>query len=123
MIVRVAQNRRLDDDEYLFAAPCDWRELGTMEITVPPRRPGQAARVACVDLKAGQVCIAKPRQGADPADPATVTLTYVEVSEIDPRKGHTPIIWRLLTTLPVCGAADEFAAAQDIVRLYRLRWR
>jgi hypothetical protein len=25
--------------------------------------------------------------------------------------------------LAVCGAADEFAAAQDIVRLYRLRWR
>ena len=122
-IVRVAQTRRLDDDEYLFAVPCDWRELGTMEITVPPRRPGQAARVACVGLKAGRVCIAKPRQGADPGDPATVTLTYVEVSEIDPPKGHTPIIWRLLTTLPLCGAADEFTAAQDIVRLYRLYWR
>jgi hypothetical protein len=123
MIVRVAQNRRLDDDEYLFAAPRDWRELGTMEITVPPRRPGQTARVACVGVKAGRVCIAKPRQSPDPADAATVTLNYVEVSEIDPPKGHTPIIWRLLTTLPVCGAADEFAAAQDIVRLYRLRWR
>jgi hypothetical protein len=123
LIVRAAQNRRLYNDEYLFAAPSDWRELGTMEIKVPPHRPGEAARVACVGVKAGRVCIAKPRNGADPADPATVTLTYVEVSEIHPPKGHTPIIWRLLTTLPVCGTADEFAAAQDIVRLYRLRWR
>jgi hypothetical protein len=123
LIVRAAQNRRLDNDDYLFAAPLDWRELGTMDVKVPPHRPGEAARVACVGVKAGRVCIAKPRSGADPTDPATVALTYVEVSEINPPKGSTPIIWRLLTTLPVCGAADEFAAAQDIVRLYRLRWR
>jgi Transposase DDE domain len=122
LIVRAAQNRRLNDDGYLFEAPCDWRELGSMEIKVPPRGPGDAGRVACVGVKAGRVCIAKPRDGA-PTDPATVTLTYVEVSEVDPPKGCKPIIWRLLTTLPVGGTADEFAAAQDIVRLYRLRWR
>ena len=123
LIVRAAQNRKLDNEKELFDAPCKWRELGTMEITVPPHRPGQAARGACVGVKAGVVRIAKPRNGADPSDPATVALTYVEVCEINPPKGHTPIIWRLLTTLPVCGAADEFAAAMDIVRLYRLRWR
>lgn len=123
LIVRAAQNRKLYNDEYLFEAPSDWRELGTMDIKVPPHRPGEAARVASVGVKAGRVCIAKPRNGAAPIDPATVTLTYVEVCEINPPKGHKPIIWRLLTTLPVCGTADEFAAAQDIVRLYRLRWR
>jgi len=123
LIVRAAQNRKLDSDEELFDALCNWRELGTMEITVPPHRPGEAARGACVGVKAGEVRIARPRNGADPDDPATVALTYVEVCEINTPKGHTPIIWRLLTTLPVCGAADEFAAATDIVRLYRLRWR
>ena len=70
-----------------------------------------------------RIAPAKPRNGADPGDPETVALTYVEVCEINPPKGQTPIIWRLLTTLPICGAADEFAAATDIVRLYRLRWR
>ena len=123
LIVRAAQNRKLDNDEELFDAACNWRELGTMEIAVPPHRPGEAARGACVGVKAGAVRVAKPRNGADPGDPATVALTYVEVCEINAPKGHTPIIWRLLTTLPVCGAADEFAAATDIVRLYRLRWR
>jgi len=123
LIVRAAQNRKLDNDEELFDAACNWRELGTMEIAVPPHRPGEAARGACVGVKAGAVRVAKPRNGADPGDPATVALTYVEVCEINAPKGHTPIIWRLLTTLPVCGAADEFAAAMDIVRLYRLRWR
>jgi len=123
LIVRAAQNRKLDNDELLFAAPSDWRELGTMEIKVPPRRPGEATRVARVGVKAGLVCIAKPHNEAQRSDPATVTLTYVEVCEIDTPKGHTPIIWRLLTTLPVCQAPDQFVAAQEIVGLYRLRWR
>ena len=38
-------------------------------------------------------------------------------------KGHKSITWRLLTTLPVAGEPDEFAVAQEVVRLYRLRWR
>jgi hypothetical protein len=121
-IVRAAHNRKLDNADSLFDAASDWREFGTMDIQVPPRRPGEAGRIACVGVKAGQVCITKPQNG-DPSDPVAVTLTYVEVCETDPPKKHQPIIWRLLTTLPVTGQADEFAAAKDIVRLYRLRWR
>lgn len=123
LIVRCAQNRKLaDSDECLFQAPFAWREFGAMDVRVPPSRPGDAGRIAHVSVKAGRVCIRKPLHGS-PADPATVTLTYVEVSETHPPKGHEPIVWRLLTTLPVVGEPDEFAAAQDIVRLYRLRWR
>jgi hypothetical protein len=122
LIVRAAQNRKLADAERLFDAPSDWREFGTMDIGVPPTRPGEAGRIAQVNVKAGRVCIAKPRHGAK-IDPVTVTLTYVEVSEINPPKGHKSITWRLLTTLPVAGESDEFAAAQEVVRLYRLRWR
>jgi hypothetical protein len=123
LIVRAAQNRKLTNDARLFSVASDWREFGSMDIRVPPRRPGEAARVACVNVKAGRVRIAKPRHGAEQADPSSVTLTYVEVGETNPLKGHAPIIWRLLTTLPVCGEPDEFAAAREIVQLYRLRWR
>jgi hypothetical protein len=122
LIARAAHDRRLTDDERLFDAPSDWREFGAMDIRVPPKRPGDAGRIARVGLKAGRVCIVRPRHGAA-SDPKTVTLTYLEVSEINPPKGQTAITWRLLTTLPVAGEADEFAAAQEIVRLYRLRWR
>jgi hypothetical protein len=122
LIVRAAHDRRLADDEHLFDAPSDWREFGAMDVHVPPKRPGDAGRIARVGLKAGRVCIAKPRHGAA-IDPKTVTLTFLEVREINPPKGQTAITWRLLTTLPVAGEADEFAAAREIVRLYRLRWR
>jgi hypothetical protein len=123
LIVRCAQNRKLADGERLFEAPSDWREFGTMDVRIPPSRPGDPGRIARVTVKAGRVCICKPLNGASKADPATVMLTYVEVNEPDPPKGHKPIVWRLLTTLPVAGEADEFAAAQEIVRFYRLRWR
>jgi hypothetical protein len=124
LIVRSAQNRKLaDGDERLFDAPSAWREFGAMDVRVPPSRPGDPGRIARVSVKAGSVCIRKPLHGPSPADPATVTLTYVEVNETNPPKGHERIVWRLLTTLPVVGQPDEFAAAQEIVRLYRLRWR
>ena len=122
LIVRAAHDRRLADDERLFDAPSDWRVFGVMDVHVPPSRPGDAGRIARVGLKAGRVCIVKPRHGAT-SDPNSVTLTYLEVSEIDPPDGRPAITWRLLTTLPVAGETDEFAAAQEIVRLYRLRWR
>jgi hypothetical protein len=122
LILRAAHDRRLADDERLFDAPSNWRDFGTMDVRVPPSRPGDSGRIARVRVTAGHVCIVKPRHGAA-IDPKTVTLTYVEVSEIKPPKGQTAIIWRLLTTLPVVGEPDEFAAAQEIVRLYRLRWR
>jgi Transposase DDE domain len=123
LIVRVAQNRKLaNEDACLFSAATDWREIGAMDVRVPPHRPGETARTARVHVKAGRVCIARPRHG-DRADPPNVTLTFVEVCETNPPKGCTPVVWRLLTTLPVCGEPDEFAAAQDIVQLYRLRWR
>ena len=49
--------------------------------------PGDPGRIARVSAKAGSVCIRKPLHGPSPADPATVTLTYVEVNETNPPEG------------------------------------
>jgi hypothetical protein len=122
LIIRVAQNRSINNGERLFDAPSQWHEFGAMDVRVPPSGPGDLGRIAQVSVKAGPVCIRKPGHG-DRNDPTTVTLTYIEVRENNPPSGRKAIIWRLLTTLPVCGEADEFAAAQEIVQLYRLRWR
>ena len=46
-------------------------------------------------------------------------MTYVEAREVNGPKGAKPLLWRLLTTLPVTGAED----AAEVVNLYRLRWQ
>jgi hypothetical protein len=116
LIVRVAQNRALASKGLLFDAPLGAR--GTLEVPVRAR-PGQKARDARLRLRAGSVTLARPRHGAEPEDPPSLTLNVVETVEIAPPKGVKALHWRLYTTLPVDSAAD----AAEVVRLYRLRWR
>jgi len=66
----------------------------------------------------GKVCIARP-ENARGNDPKSCDLHVVVAREIDAPEGVEPVIWRLLTTLPVESAED----ALEIIRLYRLRWR
>jgi hypothetical protein len=100
LIVRSAQNRKLADEDYLFDAPFDWHELGSKDVRVPPSQPGDAGRVARVSVKAGCVCICRPRNGASPADPANATLTYVEVNETN--------IMLLLWLNKMCESRSQF---------------
>src|SRR3984893_1198750 len=101
LIVRAGQNRKLaDDDKLLFAAASDWREFGAMKVRVPPHRPGEVERIARVGVKAGRGCIAKPGNPSNSAHPGSVA-----------------------PTMPVCAQPDECTAANQIVQLYRLRWR
>ena len=68
-------------------------------------------------VRSGTVRVARPAN-APASDPAELELGLVEVREAtEPAAGIEPVLWRLLTTLPVTGED----AAQEIVRLYRLR--
>ena len=120
LIVRAAQDRCLaDDDGQLFAAVAEAPRLVTTKVRVKPRKPGEKERIAEVELRASVVSIARPRDRPRGETPASVTLTYVEAREVNAPKGAKPLLWRLLTTLPVTDAKD----AIEIVNLYRLRWR
>jgi len=85
LIVRAAQNRKLDDDKLLFAAAADWREFGRWRFVF--RRIGRAnslASHASASRRAGV-----HHQAGQPAPvgrSGIVTLTLVEVHEIDPPK-------------------------------------
>jgi hypothetical protein len=103
----------------LFAAAAAWPVLGHDAVKIGPRGPGDKGRLAQVSLRAGTVRIARPRNGADRADPRHLDLTLVEVHEDQPPPGLDPIHWRLLTTMP----ASDLPAAQEIAQFYRLRWR
>jgi hypothetical protein len=54
----------------------------------------------------------------DAAATVTVSLSFVEVCEVDPPAGVPPIHWRLLTTHEVSTLAD----ALRMTRYYRERW-
>jgi hypothetical protein len=119
LLVRAAQDRNLADGGRLFDRAAAWPVLGHDTVRIGPRGPGDKGRVAQVSLRAGRVRIARPRNGADRADPRELELTLVEVREDQPPPGLDAVHWRLLTTLP----AADLPAAQQIAQFYRLRWR
>jgi hypothetical protein len=119
LIVRAAQDRKLADDGLLFEALAQAELLSTTNVRVAPRGPGDKGRIAKVELRAGTVRIARPNIKGLADACKTVELTLVEAREIDAPSGKTPLLWRLLTTCTVTCAAQ----AEEIVQLYRLRWR
>ena len=118
-IVRAHHDRALAEGGTLHAAPQAWPVLGTATVKVAPKQPGDKGRKAVVTLKAGTITIRRPAQTPDPHDAAQLTLGLVEVREVTAAATSKPLLWRLVTTLPVATLAE----AQDVVRLYRLRWR
>jgi Transposase DDE domain len=119
-VVRANHNRVLAEGGTLFAAPAAWRALGRVQVKVAPKRPGNKGRNATVVLKAGTVTIKRPHSAPDRQDTARLTLGLVEVCEKTVPAGvGQPLLWRLVTTLPVATLAN----ALEVVRLYRLRWR
>jgi hypothetical protein len=119
LLVRARHDRALVDGGSLFDAPLAWPELARYEIEIAPRRIGEKARKTMVVVRSGTIRVARPGN-APASDPAEIELGLVEAREAtEPAEGIEPVLWRLLTTLPVEGRA----AACETVRLYRLRWR
>jgi hypothetical protein len=118
-VVRAGQDRALAGGGRLFSASEAWPALGRQMVRVEPKRPGETARVAEVALKAGTITLRRPKKGCLTTDPKTLTLNMVVAVEVNPPEGVKPLLWRLLTTLPI-SSLEELA---DVVRIYRLRWR
>jgi len=118
LLVRARHDRALAEGGRLFAQAAGWPVHTPALVAVSPRGPGDKGRVAQVAIRSNRVTVARPAS-AEPSDPASLELGLVEVRELDPPEAVTPLLWRLVTTLPVDGPE----AAQEVVRLYRLRWR
>jgi hypothetical protein len=119
-VVRANHDRVLATGGTLFSAPAAWPALGTAKVKIAPKRPGDKGRTASVTLKASTVTIKRPKGVPNRQAAATLTLGLVEVREDRAPTGvDQPLLWRLVTTLPVATLGD----AQEVVRLYRLRWR
>lgn len=119
LIVRAAQDRGLATGGRLFEALSGTQALGSRDVRVAPRGPGDKGRTATVALRSAKVSIGRPKSGLVAGLPAEIELNLVEAREIDPPPGKTALLWRLLTT----HAVDDLAQADEVVQLYRLRWR
>jgi hypothetical protein len=119
LIVRAGQDRRLCDGGMLFGALAAAAVLKTSLVKVAPRGPGDKGRVASVELRAGVVSLARPQSLKRSEACDATEMTLVEAREINAPAGKTPLSWHLLTTHSIASAAD----ADEIVQLYRLRWR
>ncbi len=87
----------------------------------PPRtrktHPDRRGRVAMLAIHTTEVEFVRP-SGAAPVGEPTMRLWVVEVTEVDPPPGESPVHWRLVTTLP----ADTPERAARVVDIYRKRW-
>jgi hypothetical protein len=117
LLIRAAHDRALDDDGRLFARLEAQPIAGRAELSIPAA-PGRQARTAEVATRFTPTRLKRPHNGVDEGLPEWQDVTAVDISEINPPPGQTPVHWRLLTTRPVQDGADAFAVAD----LYRRRW-
>lgn len=118
LVIRAAQDRALEQGGRLFACLAQAPEAGRFTVDLAAA-PGRASRTAAMSVRFGEVTLKRPvHRPAGAALPETVSVSIVEVRELDPPPGTRPAHWRLLTTHRV----DSFAKARWIAGLYRRRW-
>jgi len=124
LIVRAGHNRRIElpketsGDGLLFSFIERLPEQGRFAADIPAA-PGRKARTSSLAVRFASVTLRKPLNSADPALPATIAVTLVDVRETSaPPEGSEPIHWRLLTTHGIA----TMAQARRIIDFYRKRW-
>ncbi len=116
LLVRCAHDRSLEDGGRLFATVDSLPVMGRVMLDLPAK-PGRKARQARLAIRFTRVELARPRSGVMDDLPKSVSLTLVDVREIDPPSGEA-VHWRLLTTDTV----GDMTEALAVVDLYRRRW-
>jgi len=117
LLVRARHDRRLTDADRTL-----WMEVGRQPVAarlsiVVGRKGDQPSRMTRLKIRFCGVELQAPHRQADQKP---IKLWAIEASESVPvSKGSGPILWRLLTTLPV-SCAEE---AVEKVRWYAQRWQ
>lgn len=118
LLTRAAQNRSLANGQLLFDHLDGRPPLHRYSIIVP-RRSGEPAREAIVDLRIATVRLRRPKKLRQHEAPPSMTLQAIDVREVATRRRKADRLhWRLLTTHPV----PDVAAARQIIDWYRDRW-
>lgn len=116
LLVRARHDRKLaDHSRTLWQEVARQRVAGTLKVHVG-RRGDQPSRLAQLSVR---FCAVQLRAPARLSGQPSIQLWAVEAREARPPKGVTPIVWHLLTTLPVMCAEE----AIQRVRWYAQRWQ
>ncbi len=115
-LVRAQHDRKLDCHKKLWAF-MESQPVGQTRSLKLPRRRGQPARTAQVQLRWAPITIEAPAVGCKKSWPS-LSLWAVWVQETNPPAGIAPIDWMLLTDLAIA-SADE---AWEKVQWYCRRW-
>jgi hypothetical protein len=120
-LIRAAQDRKLVDPQTdkLWHAAESAPVSGHLSVHVPAQK-NEPEREAITSVRFGSVTLHPPWRpqvpDKDPLPPITVFVVLVQ--EVDPPAGVTPLMWLLLTNMPV----HTFADAVERVQWYRCRW-
>lgn len=116
MLVRVAQNRLIENGTRLFAHVAGLAPNDLIEVTIPPA-PGRARRQALLAVRFAPITLKAPLHGPKHIARA-LDLSIVELQEVAPPPKTKPLQWLLLTTHKV----ETLDDAKMIVGFYRQRW-
>lgn len=116
LLVRARHDRKLvDESKSLWEQVAAQAVAASLQIRVG-RRGDQPSRLAQLNIRFCAVQLKAPKRKAQQP---SLQLWAIEARETNPSKSTTPILWRLLTTLPVSTAAE----AIEKVRWYSQRWQ
>jgi hypothetical protein len=116
LLVRARHDRKLAEGSATL-----WQQVArqpvaaTLQVRVG-RHGDQPRRLASLSILFCAVQLKAPKRKAEQP---SLQLWAIQAKEVHPPKGTTPILWQLLTTLPVTSAAE----AIERVRWYAQRWQ
>jgi len=116
LLVRARHDRKLADTSATM-----WQEVARQSVAATlsvrvGRHGDQPSRLASLNIRFCAVQLKAPKRKAEQP---SLQLWAIEAQEIHRPKGITPILWRLLTTLPASCAAQ----AIERVAWYAQRWQ
>ena len=118
-IIRATHNRLVDSEgegkEYSLDSVAKAPVVGHRAVDVPAR-PGRAARVAQMEVRATSLALRPPRNRERRGD--SIQLNIVAAIESQPPERVEPLLWYLVTREPIATEADVLA----VVRGYEARW-
>lgn len=118
LLIRAYRERRLTEEGQRLWPTVEVQPVAAEYQLLVHSSPERTVRTAVVQLRFCTVTIRPPKNGVHDPALAPVTVNAIEVREIHAPERATPILWRLLTDLPVEGAED----ALQYVRYYEKRW-